>query len=54
VAADDDAVVSPSEHRLHQAELAQAPGQGLELILVDPARVGGVGPEAIESNFVDG
>jgi hypothetical protein len=54
MAADDDPVLPSGEDRLDKAELAETPGQGLQLILADPARVGGVRREALDRDVLDG
>src|SRR5687767_14709855 len=47
-------VVAPCECRLNKAELLQAAGQGFKLLVGDPARVCGVGPQIVDLHFVDG
>ena len=42
------------QHRLDEAELAQASGEGLELRLADPAGVGGVGTERLDCGSTAG
>jgi hypothetical protein len=53
VAADDDPVPS-GEDRLDEAELAEASGEGLQLILADPAGVGGIWRESLNRDVLDG
>src|SRR5450759_4152619 len=53
VAADDGLIVAASEHRLDEPELAQAALKRVELVLADPPRVGGIGPEVVERDELD-
>ena len=54
VAADDDRVLAPGEDGLDEAPLADAAGQGLQLVLGDAPRVGGVGTELVDGDLLDG
>ena len=54
MATDDRSVIPAGEHRLDEAELAQAPLERVELVLADPAGVGGIGVEWIDRNELDG
>jgi hypothetical protein len=54
VAADDGLILSPGEDRLDEAELTKAALQGVELVLTDPPRVGGIGTEEVERDVLDG
>jgi hypothetical protein len=53
VAADDGVRVQPGEDGLDEAERPEAPGQGLELDLGDPAGVCGVGQEPVDRDLLD-
>lgn len=53
MAADDDAVLSSRQDRLDEAELVEAPGQGVELVFADPPRVGRIGPEVVDRDLLD-
>jgi len=54
VPADHGAILSSGQHRLREAELAQAPFECVELVLADPAGVRRVGPEALDRDLFDG
>ena len=54
VATDDGSILPASEDRLDEAELAQAALECVELVLADPARVGGIWTELIDRDLVDG
>ena len=54
VSTDDGSVITPRQDRLDEAELAQAPLEGVEFLLADPAGVGGIGVEWIDRNELDG
>ena len=51
MAADDGPILASGEDRLDEAELAQAALEGVELVLADPARVGGIGPEVVDRDL---
>jgi len=53
VAADDGPILASREHRLDEAELPEAPLEGVELVLADPARVRRVWSEVVDQNVVD-
>jgi hypothetical protein len=51
----DDGLVGPSrQHRLDEAELADAALEGVQLVLADPPRVRGVGAQLVDGNLLDG
>jgi hypothetical protein len=54
VAADDDAVSTSREDRLYEAPRADAPFERVELVGLDAARVGRIGPESLEGDLLDG
>jgi hypothetical protein len=54
VAANDCPILAAREHRLDEAELAQAPFERVELVLADATRVGGVRPEEVDGDLFDG
>jgi len=54
MAADDRPILAAGEDRLDEAELAHASFERVELVVVDPARVGRVGPELVEWDVLDG
>ena len=54
VAADDGPILASGEDRLDEAELAEAAGQGVELVVADPARVGRIRTELIDRDVLDG
>ena len=53
VAADDGGVLPSRHHRLHEAELAEAALEGVELLLADAPRVGGIGTEEVDGDLLD-
>ena len=53
MAADDRLILAPRQNRLDEAELAEAPLQGVEFILRDPTRVGGIGTQLVERDLRD-
>ena len=53
VAADDGVRLPPGEDGLDEAECPEAPGQGLELGLADPAGVRRVGQEPLDRDLLD-
>jgi hypothetical protein len=54
MAADDRPVLPPRQDRLDEAELAQAPLEGIELVVADPTWIGGVGPQLVDGDLLDG
>jgi len=54
VSADDHAVLPAGDDGLDEAELAEAPLQGVELRVGDPAWVGWVWPELVDRDLLDG
>jgi hypothetical protein len=54
VTTDNRSVLAAGEHRLDEAELAKATLKSVELLLADPARVGGIRSELIDRNELDG
>ena len=52
--ADDGGVLPSREDRRHEAERSQAPFEGVELVLGNPAGVPRVGAEAIDGDLFDG
>ena len=44
---------SRREDRLDETELAQAAFEGVELVVADPPRVGGIGTEVVDRNLID-
>jgi hypothetical protein len=54
VTTDNRSVSRRASTRLDEAELAQAPLEGVEFLLADPAGVGGIGVEWIDRNELDG
>src|SRR5450759_526312 len=54
VAADDSLILPSGEHGLDEPELAEAALQGIELVLADPARVGGIGVQRLDRDVLDG
>ena len=54
VAADDGAVLPSGHHRLDEAELAEAALEGVELLLADAPRVGGIGTQVVDGDLLDG
>ena len=53
VATDDGSVITTDQHRLDEAELAETAFEGVELLLADPPRVGGIRAEIIDRNEFD-
>ena len=51
--ADDSLVLLASEDRLDEAELAEAALQGVQLLVADPSRVGGIRTEEIDRDLLD-
>src|SRR5450756_866816 len=54
MATDDGAVLLPGQDRLDEAELTEAPGQGVEFLLTYPTRVGRVRTKQIDRDLLDG
>jgi hypothetical protein len=54
VAADHSPILATGEDRLHEAELAEAAFEGVELVLADPPRVGRVRSEIVDRDLFDG
>jgi len=52
MAADDRLILAADEHRLDEAELAEAPFEGVELVLADPAGVGRIGSQVVDRDHV--
>lgn len=50
MAADDDPVLSSSEHGLDKPERSEATLEGVELVAADPPGVGGVRAEVVDRN----
>jgi hypothetical protein len=53
VAADDHAVFLAGEDRLDEAELPQAPLEGVELFVADPSGVGRVRTQKVYRDLLD-
>lgn len=51
--ADDHPVLTSHEHRLDEAELAQAALEGVELVVADPPGVRRVGSEVVDQDLLD-
>jgi hypothetical protein len=54
VAADDRPVFSTGQHRLDEAELAEAALESVEFFVANPSRVGWVGTKEVDRDFFDG
>jgi hypothetical protein len=53
VAADDDPVLGTRQYRLHEAELTDGAFEGVELLVADLARVGGIGTQVVDGDLGD-
>jgi hypothetical protein len=53
VATNDRSVFPPSEEGLDEAELAEAPLEGVELVVADPARVRRIRPKVVDRDLFD-
>jgi hypothetical protein len=53
VAADDGAVLTAGQDGLDEPELAEAALEGVEIVVADPARVGGIGSELVDRDLLD-
>ena len=51
--ADDGPVLAAGQNRLDEAELADAPLEGVKFLLADPAWVGGVRAEEVDGDLLD-
>jgi hypothetical protein len=54
VATGDDAIVPASEDRLNEAELPDAPFQGVKLLVADPSRVPWIRTQLVDRDLLDG
>jgi hypothetical protein len=54
VAADDGAVFAARQDRLDEAELPDAPLQGIELLVADPPGVGRIRTKFVDRDLLDG
>jgi hypothetical protein len=54
VPSDDNAVLPSRQHGLDEAELADAPFEGGQLLLADPPRVRRVRTELVNRDLLDG
>jgi len=53
VAADDGPVLASGQHRLDEAELAEAALEGVELVVANPPWVGGIGAKLVDRDLLD-
>jgi hypothetical protein len=54
MSADDGGVLAPRHDGLDEAELADTPGESVELRVTDAPRVGRVGAEPVDRDLLDG